>query len=174
MRNRRCLTDPRFGLWFPLERSSRGGPAGEGMRVTVAGTWGAAAAPGRRHSGKALAAVQEMGFRGMLYIPQRHYICTDRCSRANLRRRGGHLPAEQQVRQKKKTLIHTSTHSYSASLLYILIQSSSLMSRANYCLLFCLSASHPRQSFEVVHTLSTNYSHCWKCSQSKDKWYSCK
>lgn len=111
MRNRRCLTDPRFGLWFPLERSSRGGPAGEGMRVTVAGTWGAAAAPGRRHSGKALAAVQEMGFRGMLYIPQRHYICTDRCSRANLRRRGGHPPAEQQVRQKKKNT-HTHLHSF--------------------------------------------------------------
>lgn len=36
----------------------------------------------------------------MLYIPQRHYICTDRCLRANLRRRGGLPPAEPQVRQK--------------------------------------------------------------------------
>lgn len=96
--------DPPFGCWFPLEQSSRGGPVGEGMRVTVAGAWGAAAAPGRRRSGKAsvAAAVREMGVRGMLYIPQRHYICTDRCLRANLRRRGVLPPAEPQVRQKKK------------------------------------------------------------------------
>lgn len=94
--NRRCPTDPQFGCSSHLELSPRGGPVGEGMRVTVGGPWRAAAAPGLRRSGKAsvAVAVQEMGVRGMLYIPQRHYICTDRCSRANLRRRGGLLPVE--------------------------------------------------------------------------------
>lgn len=100
--NWRCLTDLQSGCWYRLEQSPRGGPAGEEMLCTAAGIWRAVvAAQGRKRSAKASVAVQEMGVRGMLYIPQRRYICTDRCSRANLRRRGGLPAAELQVRQKK-------------------------------------------------------------------------
>lgn len=90
--SRRRPTDRLSGCWHPHEQSPRGGPA-EG----TAGPWRAAAA-GQRQSGKVSAAVQAMGIRGMRYIPQRRYICTDRCLRANLRRRGGLPPAKQQVR----------------------------------------------------------------------------
>lgn len=58
---------------------------------------------GQRPSWKASVAVQEMQVRGMLCIPQRYYMRTGRCSRANLRRRGGLPAADPQVRQKKKT-----------------------------------------------------------------------
>lgn len=142
-RNRRSLTPPPFDFWFPLEQSPRGGPAGEGMWVMVAGTSRAAAAPGWRCLGKAFVAVQEM-----LHIPQRHYICPDGCSRANLRRRGGLPPAEPQVRQKRQR--HPPLILAFHPLLHFcdfFIQSSSHISwgrclRANYCLVFVLSLSH--------------------------------
>lgn len=104
-RNQKSLTAPPFDFWFLLKQNSGGGQAGEGMRVLVAGTLGDAVAPWWSCLGKVLLWVQETGVWGMLYIPQRHYICTDRCLRANLRRRGGFPAAELQVRQKKKRQI---------------------------------------------------------------------
>lgn len=72
MRNQRSRTPILFDFWFPLNQSPRGGLAGEGMWLTVAGTSEAAAASGWRHLGKVCVAVPEMRVRGMLYIPQRH------------------------------------------------------------------------------------------------------
>lgn len=179
-RNRRSLTPPPFDFWFPLEQSPRGGPAGEGMWVMVAGTSGAAAAPGWRCLGKAFVAVQEMRVRGMLHIPQRHYICTDGCSRANLRRRGGLPPAEPQVRQKDKYTLFLFLlsirccffSSFSRPLTFLGVDAWGPI--IVWCL-FCLSATWPLQISAGVHTLSTNYSVCRKCSSSNHRHiFSCK
>lgn len=56
----------------------------------------------RRDTWTASAAAQETRAWGVLHIPQRLHICTDRCSRANLRTKGGFPRANLRVRTKKQ------------------------------------------------------------------------
>lgn len=82
----------------------RGGPAGVEMEAPVEPQIPPTTLPGPRGLGKAgtwpasLAEAEEAetGASGIPHIPQRHHICTDRCSHANLRRRRGLPPAEPQ------------------------------------------------------------------------------
>lgn len=109
-----------------IAKPQRGGPAGAGMEAPVQPQIPPTTLPGPRGLGKAGAwpallaeaeVEEEMGASGMPHIPQRHHICTDRCSHANLRRRRGLPPAEPQVRKgmgmhTHNTLTHTNTYTH--------------------------------------------------------------
>lgn len=114
--------------WSHLEWSPKGGPAEQGM----AGPQRAAAASGQRRWQKA--PVQETAAREMLYIPQRQYICTDKCVRAKIRKREALPAAKPQV-----------SHLHLFSSLVIVFNSTFSLCiyfefSANYRVMICLSA----------------------------------
>lgn len=105
MMNQGRLANLPSGYSSRLERSPRGGPAGGWTWFRTAGSWRVPA--DQRGMWMASAAVQETGVWGTLHIPQRQYICTDRCSHANLKRRGAFPQTNLQVR-RRNTHTHTS------------------------------------------------------------------